>query len=295
MDDIFWYNDWIWRFHMRHILTLFPAILLGLIMPVVAAAYAIDTTWSSTICNLMPCGGSGQGAEGLRDYVMQKGVLTIQVAFVAIAAFMLFTGARWMVMFAEQDEMIKQGRMTFVYTIAGAAVVSIAQWVASAFSPGQTGDALVNTTPFNDSFHNVLTFFRAILSVMLVVNIVIQGVRLIASQGEQDAVEKARKRLIQGFIGVGLVMLANVIATSVNPQAGSSNDLAKEIAGVANYLVTILGFMAVVTIILAGVFLILSVSDTLKEKAKTIIKTSVVALVAVVVSYALVTTVINFT
>ena len=87
-------------------------------------------------------------------------------------------------------------------------------------------------------------------------------------------------------MGVGLTMLAGAIANSVNPQSGSSSNLALEIAGVANYLMTIVGFMAVVTIILAGVFLILSVSDSLKDKAKTIIKTAVVALIGVTVSYA---------
>ncbi len=261
----------------------------------VAGHWGIDTSWSSTICNIVPCNGTGVGATGLANYLLTKIIKALQIGFVAAAVFYLFTAARWMVMFPEQDDMVRQGRSTFIYTIAGAAVVSIAQWVADAFAPGSTGsNIVVNTTPLNNTFDNVLFFFRMVLSILLVVNIVIQGIRLIVSQGESDQIDKARKRLIQGFIGVGLVMLANVVTVSVNPQAGQISDLAIQIAGIANYLLTILSFMCVVTIILAGVFLILSVEDSLKDKAKTIIKTAVVALVAIIVSYALVNTVIAF-
>lgn len=285
----------------KNLFYLLPAAL-ALALPATALAnhvaghWGIPTGWSGTICSFVPCTGTGLGAAGLVTYLLSKVVTILQVGFVAAAVFYLFTAARWMVMFPEQEEMVRQGRSTFIYTIAGAAVVSLATWIANAFAPDLSpeADIVVNMDPLNDSFDNVLFFFRMILSILLVVNIVIQGMRLVVSQGESDQVEKAKKRLIQGFIGVGLVMLANVITVAVNPEAGQISDLARQIAGIANYLITILGFMAVVTIIIAGVLLILSVQDSLKDKAKTIIKTAVMALVAVIVSYALINTVIAF-
>ncbi len=86
---------------------------------------------------------------------------------------------------------------------------------------------------------------------------------------------------------VGVVII--VIVLSVAPGIAGSSELAFQIAGIANYLIMILGFLALLSIVVAGVLLILSIDEGLKEKAKTIIKTSIIGLIVVLVSYALVT------
>lgn len=270
--------------------------LLSLAFPGTAAAFEIPTDWYGPVCAFIPCTGvgTGAGATGLSNYLLDKVVTTIEVGFVAIALIILFAAAVNMVIQSEQEDVVKQSRSAFIYVIAGGGVVAFARWFALAFAPtGPTGD-IVNTPVIDDAITQVLTFFKLILSILLSVNIVIQGVRLVTSQGEQEQTEKARKRLILGFVGVGLVLLANTIAVSVNPQLGSTTTLALEIAGIANYLLTILGFVAVGAIVVAGILLILSVDDSLKDKAKMIVKGAVIALVAILVSYALLTAFIGF-
>jgi hypothetical protein len=50
--------------------------------------------------------------------------------------------------------------------------------------------------------------------------------------------------------------------------------------------VTILGFFALLGFIFAGILLLLSVTESMKERAKSIMKTSAIALIVVVLSYA---------
>ncbi len=268
--------------------------LAGLLTPIPAFAFQISDIWYWQVCDYLPCTAYGGGANGLVNYLLLRVVVALEAGFVAVAIITLFLSAANMVIFAEQEDVVKQSRTQFVYAIAASAVVALARWVALAFSPESTGSALVNTGLVNDAVGNVLTYMRLSLTILLVVNIVIQGIRMISSQGEQEQMDKARKRLIGSFIGAAFLLLANRIVVAFNPQLGSSQVLATEFAGIANYLIAFIGFGAVVVIIVAGITLVLSVDESFKDKAKNMVKTAVVALVAVLVAYALMTTFVTY-
>lgn len=257
--------------------------------PLTTHALDIDTGSISVLCDFLPCSGGGGGAEGLSFYVFDKIVTAMEIIIVAVAVFALFTAARWQVMYASDETLTKDARTTYVYVIVGLAVVGLARQLVLAFSPTNTGGALVNTEVIDQSVGNVVTYFKLLIAVTLLVNIVVQAFRLITSQGEQDQVDKAKKRLIAGFIGAGVIMLANAIAVAALPGFGGSVIMAVEIAGIANYIIVIIGFLALIAIIIAGVLLIISIDEGLKDKAKAVIKTAIVALIVVLVSFALVT------
>ncbi len=266
--------------------------LTGLILsllPLSAHAYSIDGGSVSVLCNFLPCNGGGGGAVGLSMYVFEKIVAALEVGIIAVAIISLFVAAIQMVALSSEESTVKDARTSYIYIIAGLAIVGLAHWFVMAFSPTETGFKLVNAGMVESGVSNVVTYFKMIIAITLMVNIVIQAFRLISSHGEDEQVNKAKTRFIAGFIGAGIIMLANVIAVSVLPGAGGSTVLAGEIAGIANYLLMILGFLAVLTIVVAGVMLIISIDETMKDKAKNMVKTAIMALIVVLVSYALVT------
>ncbi len=259
-----------------------------------AWAFNVDSGWSGIVCQYLPCTAMGGGATGLSDYLVAKVVTGMEIAFVALALGALFLSAMNMVIFGEQEDVVKQSRTQFIYAISACGVVSFARWIAEAFAPQYTGADLVNHVYVETMVGNVIALFKISLVLLISVNLVIQGMRLITSQGEQDQFQKASKRLIGTFVGAAFVLLANTLVQALLPGASGSGIVANEFAGVANYIITAIGFGAVVVIIVGGGFLVLSVNDGLKDKAKTMVKTAVVALVAVLVSYALVNTFITF-
>ena len=133
----------------------------------------------------------------------------------------------------------------------------------------------------------------------MLINIVIQGARLIAAQSQEDA-EKAKKRLLYGFVGVGIILLANRMVLAVFPDTvpcssggvsgsgGDSSIISIEMVGIANFLLAAFGLMVVVAIIIAGIYLVVSVKEDNKEKAKQIIKTSIIALAVIIAAFAIV-------
>ncbi len=263
--------------------------LTALLIPLSAHAFDIDGSSVMMLCGIVPCSAAGGGATGLSFYVFDRIVTALEVGIIAAALISLFIAAAQMVAFSDQENTVTESRSAYIYIIAGLVVIGLARWFVLAFSPVNTGAALVNAGVVEEGIGNVVIYLKLIVAVTLMVNIVVQAFRLITSQGAQEQVDKAKKRFIAGFIGAGVIMLANVIVVAVLPGFGSSSVLAVQIAGIANYILMILGFLSVLAIITAGVLLMVSLDETLKDKAKNIIKTSVVGLIVVLTSYALVT------
>ncbi len=290
-DLFFCYTKRISCTFVRLIPTLIT-ILCGLLLPGLAHALPVDPSSISVLCSIMPCGASGGGAAGLNAYVMSTVVLALELLVVGVAVVFLFVAAAKMVAFSSEESTVTEAKTSYIYIIVGLAIVGLAHQFVLAFSPINTGANLVNTGIVSSAMDNVVTYFYYIIAVTLMVNIVIQAVRLINAEGQQEQTDKAKKRLIAGFIGAGIMLLSNIIVRSIAPGAGSS-EIALQIAGIASYLIMIIGFLALLSIVLAGVLLIISIDEGLKDKAKNLIKTSIVALIVVLVSYALVTAFIS--
>jgi hypothetical protein len=127
---------------------------------------------------------------------------------------------------------------------------------------------------------------RTLVAAALLFNIAYQGVRLVL-QPDENAREKAKKRLIEGAFGVVFVVLAGQLVATTSERDIS---IAKtEGIGIANFLVTIFGALAVFMIVVGGIMLVMSYDDSFKDKAKKYILAGFVTLLLVIASYALVT------
>ncbi len=252
------------------------------------------------LCNVLPCNWVGLGSAGLSMYVFSKIILTLEIGIIAAAIVCLFIAAAQMVFSSAEESSVKDSKTSYIYIITGLAIVGMSHLFVNAFSPGTfappgsglaggAGANLVNTAAIGTGVGNVISYIKLIIALSLLVNIVLQSFRLISSQGEDEQTKKAKTRLIGGFIGTGIIMLANAIVIAVSPATfGGPALLVMEIAGIANYMLMILGFLAVMTIFIAGVLLVVSFDESLKDKARSMIKTSIIALIVVLMSFALV-------
>lgn len=73
-------------------------------------------------------------------------------------------------------------------------------------TPGAGDDVRIR-----DIVTNVINAVLSFLALVAVVVIVIAGIRLIISQGDEDAKEKAKKTIFYALIGLVIVLMARVI------------------------------------------------------------------------------------
>ncbi len=277
---------------MRILRSLAAALgFLGVLAPRMAFAQLPNIPTSITACGTvagfsLPCPTGG--AAGFVSYMLSVIIPAAQYIFYAIAIlFFFYYGIRLMIE-SEDENTITETKSAYGYAIAGCVMVSFAGLIIDAVTPN-TAD-IISIAPVTTGLGNIVTFFKLMLSTAVTVHMVWQGVRLIMLQGQESEMEQQKKRFFNGLLGVAIVLLAEAVITAFVPGSGSSQ-LANEIVGVINFLLQILGALCILSIIVAGVMLVVSTNEELKDRAKKAIFSTVIALVIVIVSY----TVIKFT
>lgn len=113
----------------------------------------------------------------------------------------------------------------FIRSISSATVVSLV-WTSSALAAGGIGDLPDipggTTTDLRSAVVSVLNSVINFLGLLMVIAIVVAGFRLVLSQGEEDAKEKAKKGIFYAIIGLVLVLLAKAIVMFVTTALGAS-------------------------------------------------------------------------
>ncbi len=218
-----------------------------------------------------------------------------RVLFWGVLGLFLFIYSVIMVFYSHDESAMAESKHSYSYAVAGVIVVSVATMLVNSVAPGSTNAIRSGGGAYADTaLGNVITYAQLAVSIALIVNIVIQGFRLIFSGGEQEYVERARKRLIYSFIGIVLVLVSHIIVTAVDPGHGHDLKLlTAEAKGIINFILTILGISIVIALIVAGIMLVVSVDESLKGKAQTVIKTAIFTLIVILISYVLVNTFIG--
>lgn len=262
--------------------------LAWFLLPGLAAAENVITV-PAQICALFPAGCQVGGVFGLDTYITQRGLLTLQVGFVALMVGMLFYYSASLISksLSGNESAISESKTAFTYAIAGAAIASLSGLIALAFSPTANVNQVMDYSITTRIFDDIYVFFKVMLGIALTANIVLQAFRLITSQGSDELVGRARKRLISGFLGVGVVLLANAFIVSLRPDKEGATPAATiiQIAGVVNFLLTLVGAMVLGAVIIAGFLLIISVDEGLKDTAKKMIRTSLFTLLLILLSF----------
>lgn len=242
-----------------------------------AKAYAagLDPCPVSTL----PCDGGGSADS----YIISRLIDGAREAFGYILfAMMVFYGVK-LILGSDNDSTISESYNSYGYALFGTILAGGAFMFANTFATTE-GD-LINPGPGIAVVEGVIIVLKEMLTSAVVFNIFYQGFRLISSQDESQT-DKAKKQFIYGLIGAVFVVLATPI---VNAFTGFNADgISTEAVGIANYIGAILGAFAIVSIFVAGLYLVFAVNEQNNEKAKKVLSTAIIVLVVTIMSLALI-------
>ncbi len=271
--------------------------LLTLALPETAwmAILPVDTSVGSTPCIIPSLYCPGGGAQGAAAYIETTLFGGARLVFLG-AAIVLFAyyGVRLMAESAEEST-INEVKSAYTYGIAGAAIVTLASMIVQAVGQpfgtlsANNSSNLVNATLVGSTLGVVVSFTRTLVGTALTGVVVFQGIRLILLQGQDSEIEQQKKRFLHTLIGVAIITLATTLVSDFLPGNGSS-DLAIQMIGIANFLMVLIGGLAVLSFIVAGIFLVVSTDEGLKDRAKKTLFGTVICMIVVLCTY----TIVNF-
>lgn len=230
----------------------------------------------------IPCDGSGTTDV----YIVNSLIVGAKEAFgYVLFAMMVFYGVK-LIIGADNDSTITESYHSYAFALIGTILAGAAFTLADTFAT-QSGD-LINPELLVSSdgvLAGVILALKSLLFAAVVFNIFYQGFRLVSSQDESQT-EKSKKQFIYGLVGAGIVVLASSL---VNGFTGfDSSAIGVQAVGVANFMGSILGAFAVISIFVAGLYLVFAVNEQNSEKAKKVLSTAVIVLVVTIMSLALI-------
>ncbi len=174
---------------------------------------------------------------------------------------------------------------------------------------GQTAMAKLAPLYFaNEVIFPTVQFFLGFLAAFAILYIIIAAFRILLARGEGDTVTEARRTILNGFIGLALILGSQTIVRVVfgtpygqNTSSANVSELNPDVIGgvatlmaISNYII---GFFAVVTLIMYmyGGFLVFTagVNEGNKKKGFSIMRWTTVGVLLAISSYAIVATLIR--
>ncbi|PIR53377.1 hypothetical protein COU76_01390 [Candidatus Peregrinibacteria bacterium CG10_big_fil_rev_8_21_14_0_10_49_10] len=270
-------------------ITWFLGMLAALLFPIGMAFAQEDFELGSLDgCPLSSIGELGC-PNNASDYIMTVAVSgnnsVLKIFMGVLFAMLIYYGIK-LLLNSRDENSITETKVAYGQAVVGAMLVGGATLLADTFASKGSAE-LVNEGGFNSLIGNVILFLKALLVTVVIVNIVIQGIRLIV-EVDENTIETAKKHLLQSLIGAAMVILASTVVDAFYTSRAPSN-LTVEIVGIAKYALTVFGALAVIGLVTAGIFLVFSVDESLKDRARKLILTCVIALTVVIASYGLVT------
>jgi hypothetical protein len=266
-------------------LRLLPS--LGFLLPGIAHAQIVPCPLGA----IVPCGVGG--AVGVSTFVGTEIIPAAKIAFAGIMLIFFVYYAIRLILESGEESTVTEIKGAYGQAVTGAVFVSVAGLFVA--SVGNSASAtLINSQqggPIWEIFGTMITYGKWLMGTLVLVFVTFQGVRLIILHGEESELEKQKQRFFNGLIGVAIVLLASAI---VNTVVGSNAGiLGGEAKGLANFLLEVFGALAVLSLIVSGIFLVVSTDEALKDRAKKAVFASVVGMIVVFASYMIITYVLT--
>ncbi len=269
------------------------ASLGGVLLPRLVWAQGIEI--NPCFLEGLPCISTfgGIGTEGLANFADAIVLTGLRIVFLAMAIAFFFYYAVRLILESSDENTITETKSAYGYAIGGTAIVSLVSYIVGAFNPPSAGGItpVIEPSQISEGLGLVILFFRLIVSIAVTTTIVFLGVRLILLQGNESEIEQQKKRFFNGLLGVAIVLIADYIIGAFVPTSfGGSGveSLALQIVGIVNFLLTLFGGLALLGFIVAGLMLVISTDETLRDRAKKAIFTTIIAMAIVLCSYIIV-------
>lgn len=160
----------------------------------------------------------------------------------------------------------------------------------------------VNPLAFNtvDGFlTSILAYLQGVMGVIAVIAIVIGGIMYMTSAGDPGKVEKAKSTVTYAMIGLAIAIAApsfiSEIASILGWGGGGVAPTLTEIAlSVLNFLLSMVGILAIIMLVVGGITYTTSAGDEDKiESGKKIVKFSIIGIIVALLALVMVSQIAN--
>ena len=146
---------------------------------------------------------------------------------------------------------------------------------------------------------NYVKYFQTFIGAGAVLMLFLAGFKMVSAAGNEEIITKQRKMITWVFMGLAIILLSEMFVNVFMPETGgldtaATSTFAKEMGGLANFFIAFSGGLAVLALIVGGLYVTTAVANPEQaEKGKKLLLAAAIGLIVTISAFALVNTVIK--
>lgn len=239
------------------------------------------------------------GLEQLQDLVINNIGQITRYLLISISVLYLFVNILILILGSSDESTIEKVRGTAGYIMLGLMLVGMSTEIAKVFDPVAVGGGIGDIAQAKSTLQIIINYIALIAGGVAIFYMLISAMKIITAQGEEDVITEEKKDFQYGFTGLIVITMADVMINKVfypediqAPGIGEVQTFAQEVFALLRYVLEYGAIIAIVFMILAGFYYIISLGeDENTETAKTIFKNLIIGFILIVIAYTLVSAV----
>ena len=259
-----------------------------------------------------PQASSSDAGARIGGNILNKVANIAKVVVASIAVVYLIWSALQLVIFGSNEEEVSSAKRGVIWSsLALIMMLLLNTFIFDIFFNPDTGGFLKNESTISTSVKSTvdvviagLDWFQAILVIIAIGFLMMSGFKMIAALGDQEQITGQKKVFLWIGVGIVVMLLNKVIVQEVvykfvfsNYEVNYSPDAnagVSQIMGVIKYFLIALGVAALVAFIYGGSLMITAFgNDERVEEGKKILYSAVAGILIILISYAMVATLIQ--
>lgn len=285
--------------------TIFHGVIARELLPLETSEYVRGGI------NSAPSGMSGQ--KMAIDLILE-GLGYVKVLTVVVGILIITIQGLNLVKAAGNSEELTKVKTTLTYTIVAFVLISMGQDLAKIFDMSSgtllssPSEMIKHVQIFDKQVEVIITFIKYFVGAVAVLNLVIAGIKMAVQGGQDEVIDEQKKRIYVSVAGLIIIILGQSLienvfyvtdkqaysgVTGVKPQINLTAGVS-QVVGITNFVISFLGVLSVLMLVYAAFLYALSGGNEEQTgKAKKILLTTVVGMLVIFGSFALVSTIIS--
>lgn len=239
----------------------------------------------------------GEGEVGIRELIIYYARVFKNLVAVLTVLFIVIAGIR-MITAGGAEETVQKNRKSIIWLLVGLVIMQSAEtFVYVLYGYYGLYDTRLDAAEYAQNAREkllepLLSFFLTFIAAIAVFMVVLSGMRILSSVGDEGKIKKQTSVLLGAIMGLLIILLARPIVSGIfgyerpDPQPTQIISL---ITQLANYIMGFTALLAIVMLIYAGILMIMHFgNDAMIQKARKIVIWALLGVALIISAYTIV-------